>query len=505
MDNNRYKTDMRNTTKIDSILPKMPPQAVDVEEIILGALMLERDVIDIAINELKAEDFYNPAHVLIFETIVELYNAHQPVDLITMTSKLRERKKLDDCGGALYLADLTNRVGSASNTEYYCKVVKEQSVKRQIIEMTSIIQTLAYEQSSDVFTNLGLFVNKLMDIEIAMSNNVVNKTMSYFNELMQNTMDRMNGIDTNLYMSCGFDSIDRKFGMIERGNLIHIGGRPGSGKTSFMISSMMNLCARGHTCVFFTLEMSAYEILRNMVAKDFRIDSKDLKKGTITNEMFNAIYDRFVGYIKAGLLIIEDLANATVLQIESKVRTLKSEKPIDYVYTDYTQLIKSGNPKHNEVEKINYVTKSLKQSAKYNKVVWFSGSQHGRAVDSTKDRRALMSHLKGSGSIEEDSDIVISLWRPQYYFESLGSNERDNFATLMYEGVEYPCEDLAMIDVLKNRGSRVGEILFSTSMMSSLFSDFTDFRQDQRLNTVVRNDFVEPPKEVYTKDEELPF
>jgi replicative DNA helicase len=306
-------------------------------------------------------------------------------------------------------------------------------------------------------------------------------------------------------MSCGFDSIDRKFGLVERGNLIHIGGRPGSGKTSFMISAMMNLCAKKHTCVFFTLEMSAYEILRNMIAKDFKLDSKDLKKGQITNEVFNAIYDRFVSYIKDGFLIIEDLANATALQIESKVRTLKSIKPIDYVFTDYTQLVKSGNPKHNEVEKINYVTKSFKQSAKYNKVVWVSGSQHSRGVDTTKDRRALLSHLKGSGSIEEDSDIVISLWRPQYYFESLGSNERDNFATLMYEGVEYPCEDLAMIDVLKNRGSRVGEILMQTSMKSSLFSDFVDFGNDQRLATVTRNDFVEPKKVAYKEDEELPF
>lgn len=416
-----YKFRKLGEDEVFGQLGKVPPQAVDLEEVVLGALMLEKDALTNVIDILKPGNFYKDQHQEIYKAIVDLFNNSEPIDLLTVTQQLRENGKLELVGGAYYITELTTRVNSAANIEYHSRIILEQSIKRELIKISSEIQRDAYEDVNDVFelldrTEQGLFEISESHIRrnYADMRTVLNMAIKEL-ESKKHLKDGLAGVPS------GFTQLDRITAGWHKSDLIIIAARPGMGKTAMVLSAIRNAAIDyQYPVALFSLEMSSIQVVNRLISAEAELESDKIKKGTLADHEWQQLIHK-TGKLADAPIFIDDTPALSILELRAKCRRLKSQHNVQLIVVDYLQLMsgehnRSGAMPGNREQEIASISRALKNIAKELEVPVIALSQLSRAVETRGgDKRPQLSDLRESGSIEQDADMVIFLYRPEYY------------------------------------------------------------------------------------------
>ena len=410
----------------DTQFGKLPPQSVETEEAILGALMLEKNALEV-ITFLKTECFYKDAHKTIFEAILQLVKACNPVDIKTVVHQLRKCGQLEFVGGAHYVSDLTSKVNSAANIEYHARIVFEQYIKREYIRISGEIQQEAYEDSTDAFDLQNYVESQLQNIfDQTITNEPVSiKKLSIegIEDVEKRKRDHEKQGITGI--PSGFLAIDNATSGWQPSDLIILAARPGMGKTAFILSALRNASLIYKIPVaMFSLEMYRIQLINRMGAMQAEVGYERLKSGKYSDNEFEK-YIEAMGKLSDTNLWIDDTPDLSITQFQAKARKLVLKYGVKLIAVDYLQLMKgdsTNNRAGNREQEISSISRGLKKTAKELNVPVIALSQLSRSVETRGDKRPQLSDLRESGSIEQDADMVIFLYRPEYYGTTVDDN-----------------------------------------------------------------------------------
>jgi len=424
---------------------KLPPQANDLEQAVLGALMLEKEALSEVIDLLHPDVFYLDKHRWIFEAVQQLFEKSEPIDLLTVTQELKSMGKLEEIGGAYYVAELTNRVSSSANIEFHARILLEKYILRELIHLAGDMSTEAFDDTTDVFELLDRCETRLFGISdrnIRRNGdgilNLVQKAIKQI-EAVAKQGEGMSGVPS------GFTSLDRLTSGWQRGSLNIIAARPGMGKTAFVLGLARNAAVDYHQGVaFFSLEMSGIELINRLLASETEIEGEKLKKGSLAQHEWIQLTSRTDKLTRAPLYI-DDTPQLTLFELRAKARRLKSQYDIQMIVIDYLQLMGGGSNDAsgmNREQVIASISRGLKALAKELDIPIIALSQLSRQVEVRGgNKKPMLSDLRESGAIEQDADMVMFIYRPDYY---------------KMEGESFP--DQAQIIVAKHRNGQTGEI-----------------------------------------------
>lgn len=397
---------------------KLPPQAIDLEESVLGAVMLEKDALTTIIEILRPESFYKPAHQEIYQAIVELFNNSEPVDLRTVVNQLRKGGKLEAVGGAYYVTSLTNRVSSAANVEFHARAVLEYAIKRELIAIATETQQKAYNDTIDVFTLLDHAEQTLFEITDTNIRKNYSNMRSLLGEAFKELETRRKHKDGLTGVPSGFTALDRVTSGWQKADLVIVAARPGMGKTAFMLSALRNAAIdHSYPVAIFSLEMAALQLVNRLISAESELESEKLKKGNLADHEWEQLIHKTAQLSKAPIFI-DDTPALSIFELRAKCRRLKAQNDIQLVVIDYLQLMSGDTIKGagNREQEIASISRSLKSIAKELNIPVIALSQLSRAVETRGgNKRPQLSDLRESGSIEQDADMVLFLYRPEYY------------------------------------------------------------------------------------------
>ena len=417
---NGYLTDSTTTEPRLSSPGLVPPQAIEVEEAVLGAMLIEHEAATIALQMLQPEDFYLQSHRHIFETLYQLYERDNPLDLLTVENELRDRNLLDTIGGNMFLADLTRSVSSAANVDYHAQIIAEKSIKRKLIQQCNEIIKNAYDSGSDAYEALDSAEQQIFEISngnhrggAQAISDVLKDTLQY----LENLRGRPSGITG---VPTGLD-VDRYTSGWQPGDLVIIAARPSMGKTAFMLTAARNAVLHPDKdlqskVAIFSLEMSSQQLVQRLLTMEARIDAQLARTGKLKDDDFKRLIDAASRLFTAGIFI-DDTPGLSLMELRAKARRLKSEQDIGMIVVDYLQLMSANNKDfRNREQEIATISRGLKALAKELSVPVIALSQLSRQVENRgSDKRPQLSDLRESGSIEQDADVVCFLYRPEYY------------------------------------------------------------------------------------------
>lgn len=407
------------TPSNDQIFSKLPPQAIDMEEAVLGALMIEKDALTAVADILRPDSFYKESHVRIYSAIVTLFADSEPIDMLTVTAKLRSTGELELVGGASYIMELTSKVNSAANIEFHARIISQAYIKRELIKVSSEIQREAYEDTTDVFRLLDKTEQSLF----AISESNIKKNYADMGALMRQALaeldQKKNNKDGLTGVPSGFSALDRLTSGWQKTELMILAARPGMGKTAFVVSSLRNAAVDFNIPVaIFSLEMSSVQLVNRLISAEAEIDSEKIRKGSLAPHEWEQLHHRIHRLTNAPIYI-DDTPALSVLELRAKCRRLKAQHDIQMIVIDYLQLMTGdtgGKSPGNREQEIAMISRSLKNLAKELDVPVIALSQLSRAVETRGgEKRPQLSDLRESGSIEQDADMVIFLYRPEYY------------------------------------------------------------------------------------------
>ncbi len=403
----------------DNGLGKKPPQALDLEEAVLGALMIEKDALSAVIDILKAESFYREAHQRIYGAITFLFANSEPIDLMTVSNQLRNTGEIELVGGILFLTDLTERVSSAANIEYHARIVAEMSIKRQLIGICSEMTKTAFEDTSDAFILLDTLEQELF----ALSDSNIRKNYVDMSQIMRQALTELdqkkNAKEGLTGIASGFSALDRVTSGWQKSELVILAARPGMGKTAFVVSALRNAAVDfQHPVAIFSLEMSAVQLVNRLISAEAEIEGDKIRKGSLLPHEWAQLHHK-IGKLTAAPIFVDDTPALSILELRAKCRRLKAQNDIQLIVIDYLQLMSGdsgkGGPGNREQE-IAAISRALKNLAKELNVPVIALSQLSRAVETRGgEKRPQLSDLRESGSIEQDADMVMFLYRPEYY------------------------------------------------------------------------------------------
>ncbi|HYG17745.1 MAG TPA: replicative DNA helicase, partial [Ohtaekwangia sp.] len=392
---------------ISESLGKLPPQALDLEEAVLGALMLEKNALNAVVEFLKPEHFYKEAHRDIYEAIVELFKSSDPVDMRTVVNQLRKSGKIELVGGAYYIAELTARVSSAANIEYHARVIIEMAIKRDLIQIASQIHHDAYEDVTDVFELLDKTEQSIFEI----SDSNLRKNYDNMRNLMTRAIQELQVLkehkDGLTGVPSGFTDLDRMTSGWQRSDLVIIAARPGMGKTAFVVSALRNAAVDFKIPVaIFSLEMASLQLVNRMISAEAELESEKIKKGNLADHEWTQLVHK-TSKLSSAPIFIDDTPALSILELRAKCRRLKAEHGVQLIVIDYLQLMR-GEQGGNREQEIASISRALKGIAKELSVPVLALSQLSRGVETRGgDKRPQLSDLRESGSIEQDADIVM--------------------------------------------------------------------------------------------------
>ena len=398
---------------------KVPPQAVDIEKCILGAVMLEKDAIAVVANVLRSEHFYVNAHRDIYSAALDLFESNCPIDIKTVIEMLKKNGKLEQVGGVYYVTSLTENVVSDANIEYHAYIVIEQFIKRSLISISSYIQRQAFDSTVDVFSLIDNAEKKLLSV----TSTNVKKNCVDIKSLLQETISDIKSRRDNTTgvtgIPSGFKALDNITSGWQKSDLVIIAARPGMGKTAFVLSVVRNAAVENNTPVaLFSLEMSASQLMSRLVSSEAELESEKIRKGMLKEYEWQQLIHKTQKILEAPIFI-DDTPALSIFELRTKCRKLKLQHNIQMVVVDYLQLLTSDNSSKslfNREQEISYISRSLKSLAKELDVPVIAPSQLSRAVEIRGgDKRPLLSDLRESGAIEQDADMVMFLYRPEYY------------------------------------------------------------------------------------------
>lgn len=402
---------MKNTTE-----GKLPPQALEFENAVLGAIMLESECFNEVSEMLVAESFYKEAHARIYQAIVRLSKKYHPIDIKTVVQELKASKELDIVGGAYYVAQLTNSVASSANAVFHARILQQQFIKREIIRISSKAVNESYEESADVFELVGNIEKGLTEINKAFQVGKVKTMANLWNEISERNLVLLQnkGISG---VPCGYESIDRIIGGWQKSDLVILAARPAMGKTSLAINFARNASITFNKAgLLFSLEMSALQIGIRAFSLEANVATSNFSRKGVEIEQMILIEKDCTQLINSNLFI-DDTAAISLQEVRSKARKYKREKNIEYIIVDYLQLMTGDKgSKGNREQEISSISRGLKGLAKELEIPIIALSQLSRATESRGgDKRPQLSDLRESGAIEQDADIVMFVHRPEYY------------------------------------------------------------------------------------------
>ncbi len=445
---------------------KVPPQAIDLEEAVLGALLLEQNALSAVIDILKAEVFYTDAHQKIFSAIHDLFVKQQPIDLLTVTHELKTKGELEMVGGAYYIAQLTRRVASAANIEFHSRIIIQKYIQRRMIEISSEIQRDAYEDTVDVFDLLDKAEQKMFSV----SENNLRRDHGDMPSLVKEAIDNIEKASKQdgsyQGVPSGFSQLDRITAGWQKSDLVVLAARPGMGKTAFVLSMARNITVDFKRPVaVFSLEMSSVQLVTRLIASETKLSADKLKKGELKDHEWQQLHSRIASLIDAPLYI-DDTPALTIFELRAKARRMKQQYGIELIIIDYIQLMQAGNDKGNREQEISNISRSMKSLAKELDVPIIALSQLNRSVETRGGlKKPILSDLRESGAIEQDADMVLFIYRPEYYkIDTMEDNT--------------PSAGMAELIIAKHRNGALEDIKMRFIAQFAQFADYDEFKYD---------------------------
>jgi len=444
-------------------LGKIPPQAIDLEEAVLGAIMLEKDSVLEVIDILKPESFYKEENQKIYSAIVDLASSNKAIDLLTVTEELRKKKQIDEVGGPVYVAQLTTRVASAAHIEFHARIVAQKFIQRELIRVSSEIQSRAFDESTDV--------NDLLDFSEAELFNVgqgnIKKESQKINVLIKEALiqieEASKRADSLIGIPSGFTRLDRLTNGWQKSDLVIVAARPSMGKTAMVLSMARNMAVEHNKAVaLFSLEMSSMQLVNRLIVSETELPSHRIRNGKLADFEWEQL-DYKIKKLLESPIYIDDTPAISVFELRAKARRLKRQFNVDIIIIDYLQLM-TGTPdtKFNREQEVSTISRALKGIAKELDVPVIALSQLNRSVEiRSGTKRPQLSDLRESGAIEQDADMVLFIHRPEKY----GLLEDENGNSL---------RGLAEIILAKHRNGPIGDIFLKFKDEFAKFTDLED-------------------------------
>ena len=407
---------------------RIPPQDLVAEQSVIGSMLLDKNATVRALEILRSDSFYRDAHRYIYETILDLFDKGEPVDLVTVTDSLRKAGKLDAVGGSVYVADLLNSVPTAANVEYYAKIVEEKATLRRLIEAGTTIVSSAFDAGDDVDAILDRSEKIVFDIALRR----VREGFHRIDGVIKRVLDKIDALydkkEAITGTPTGFPDLDKLTAGFQSADLIIIAARPAVGKTAFALNIAQNVAIRHKIPVaIFSLEMSKDQLAQRMLCSEAEVDAQRLKTASLSDTGWKKL-TRALGRLSEAPIFIDDSASLTSTEIRAKARRLKIERGLGLVIVDYMQLMRGRQRVENRVQEISEIARSLKTLARELEVPVVALSQLSRAVEQRTDRIPRLSDLRESGEIEQTADVVMFIHREDYYNPQ---SERGNVAEII--------------------------------------------------------------------------
>lgn len=399
----------------DTSLERIPPQSIEAEQAVLGSILVNPEAISRIIDSIKADNFYRKSHQIICAAIVDLFEKSEPIDIVTVSQFLKDQGKLDIIGGRQYLTDLAMSVATTANVEFYAKTVNEKALLRNLIKAgTEIVHTCYDEIDADLAVDkaerlvFGISENRSMN-QLVPIRDVVNESFARI-EKRYEQRDALSGLST------GFYDLDEMTSGWQRSDLVIVAARPSMGKTAFTLNLAQHAAVECNAPVaLFSLEMSKEQLVQRLLCSEAKIDANKLRSGFLQTNDWTALANA-MGRLGEAPLYIDDSAAVTVLDIRAKCRRLKAEmKDLGLIIIDYIQLMSGRKATDNRVQEVSEISRGLKQLARELNVPVIALSQLSRAVEARQNKRPMLSDLRESGAIEQDADIVMFIYRDDYY------------------------------------------------------------------------------------------
>ncbi|SDW89543.1 primary replicative DNA helicase [Lutibacter oricola] len=482
---------------------KLPPQALDLEEAVLGAMMIDKKGVDDVIDILNDDVFYKESHQLIYNAIFTLFQNSEPIDLLSVSNQLRKDGNLEAAGGDFYIVNLTQKVSSSAHIEFHARIILQKYIQRRLISISSEIIEEAYDETVDVFDLLDDAEAKLFEVTQGNlkkgsedAEGLVNQAIKKIEEISKK--QGMSGIAT------GFTRLDELTSGWQPSDLVILAARPGMGKTAFVMSMAKNMAIDFNEPVaIFSLEMSSVQLITRMISSETGISSGKLRKGSLERHEWEQLNVKVKNLSKAPIFI-DDTPSLSIFDLRAKARRLASQHGIKIIIIDYLQLMTAGNAAGgNREQEISMISRNLKALAKELNIPVIALSQLSRAVETRGgSKRPLLSDLRESGAIEQDADIVSFIFRPEYY----GLTEWD-------DDERSPCEGQAEFILAKHRNGGLDNIRLKFTGHLALFSDLDDGFGNEfqsKMNSAIEESSVSPsdafdPPPSQGNDDGVPF
>lgn len=409
-------------------LEKLPPHSLDAEEAVLGSLLIDPDAIYDVASFLLPEAFYRAQNKWIYESILALSERREPIDFITLVEELRRREQLEELGGEAYVIDLLNAVPTSINARSYARLVEAASTRRKMLSAASTIANLAYDEAEDI----NVVIDRAEQALFSISEQRTTRDLTPIKQIAHEYLDRIQELHERggdiIGVPTGYSDLDRLLGGLNKSDLLILAARPGMGKTSLQIGIALTAALKhGKRVAMFNLEMSGEQLVQRMIAAETKIDSQRLRRGQLADHEW-PIFMEAIGRLSEARIFIDDTPSITPNQLRTKCRRLYAEHGLDMVIIDYLQLMQAERTTNNRVQEISEISRGLKGLARELDVPVLAAAQLSRAVEQRQDKRPLLSDLRDSGSIEQDADIVMFIYRDEYY--NPDTTERPNIAEL---------------------------------------------------------------------------
>lgn len=426
---------------------KLPPHDTELEEIVLGACMLEKDAYMNVCDLLVPDSFYDPVNKKIFEAITTLSLNQRPIDIATVTDQLRKDGRLEEVGGAIHIAELTARVYSSANLEFHASIVAQKYLARRLITFAANVETKAYDETNDIEDLLQETESSLFDI----SQNQLKREVTHVDPVINMALEQIQSAANNegglSGLQTGYRDLDKITSGWQNSDLIIIAARPAMGKTAFVLSMAKNMAVDyNEPIAIFTLEMSNVQLIKRLISNVASLEGEKIKSGRLTPDEEDRLNSR-IRNIYGAPLYLDETPGLSISELRTKARRLVREKGVKMIMIDYLQLMNATGMKLGSREQeVSTISRSLKALAKELNIPIIALSQLNRSTESREDKRPVLSDLRESGAIEQDADIVCFIHRPEYYTRSAQDSEGNNIKGLAY------------LIVAKHRSGAVGDV-----------------------------------------------
>jgi replicative DNA helicase len=421
-------------------IERLPPQNIEAEQSVLGSLLIDPDAVTRVASILKASDFYRESHKLIYQAIQNLHERDEAADFITVSDELARQGQLEEVGGASYLTYLINAVPTSVHAEYYAHIVERTAILRRLIEAASQIGNLAYEEADDVDDVL----DRAEQILFGISERRITRDLIPLRQLLGDYFERIEYLSQHqgelFGVPSGFNDLDKLLGGFQRSDLIILAGRPSMGKTSLALSMGLNAAKKyDQKVAIFSLEMSCEQLVQRFISAETGIDSQRLRAGLVADHEWPK-FIQATGLLSELSIFIDDTPALSILEMRTKARRLASEHSLDLIIVDYLQLMRGSGRFENRVQEVSDISRGLKALARELNIPVLALSQLSRAVEARQDKRPMLSDLRESGSIEQDADVVMFVYREDMYDENTDK------------------KNIAEISIAKHRNGPTGKI-----------------------------------------------